>query len=82
MRYFVRQTQRSFARLTTAIAMATMLGLLASVSRAQPPVELPDGVTRTPVDIWSEGTCMAGDLYRPRAETGEGLLPPIVMSHG
>ena len=51
MRYLVRPTQRSFTRLTTATAMATTLGLLAPVSRAQPPVELPDSVKRTPVDI-------------------------------
>ena len=72
MRHLVRSTQRPFT-LATAIAMATTLGLLAPVSRAQPTAELPDGVTRTPVDIWSERTRMAGDLYRPRAATGGGL---------
>ena len=70
MQHLVRSTQRPFTRLAPAIAMATALGLLAPVSRAQPAAELPDGVTRTPVDIWSEGTRMAGDLYRPRAATG------------
>ena len=52
----------------------------AAPALAQPRFELPDSVAHRAVDIWSEGTRMAGDLYWPRAATGE--LPAIVMSHG
>ncbi len=41
----------------------------------------PDGALHTTVDIWSEGTRMAGDLYRP-ARTDDDRLPAIIMSHG
>ncbi|MCY4028391.1 MAG: acetylxylan esterase [Acidobacteria bacterium] len=47
---------------------------------AQPGLELPEGVERRAVDIWSEGTRMAADLYWPRDAAGD--LPAIVMSHG
>ena len=47
---------------------------------AQPGFELPEGVERRAVDIWSEGTRMAADLYWPRDAAGD--LPAIVMSHG
>ncbi|MCY3842473.1 MAG: acetylxylan esterase [Acidobacteria bacterium] len=47
---------------------------------AQPGLELPEGVERRAVDVWSEGTRMAADLYWPRDAAGD--LPAIVMSHG
>ena len=47
---------------------------------AQQGFELPESVAHRAVDIWSEGTRMAGDLYWPRGATGD--LPAIVMSHG
>ena len=59
----------------------SLLLLLPSATAAQRPPMLPDGVLHKTVDIWSEGTRMAGDLYRP-AETGDQPLPAIVMSHG
>ena len=39
--------------------------LLSTPAAAQRNFTLPDTVHHTPVDIWSEGTRMAGDLYRP-----------------
>lgn len=41
-----------------------------------------NGVTSRHVDIWSDGTRMSGDLFRP-TEMAEGdKLPGIVLSHG
>ena len=60
-----------------------IVGLLAtSEARAQRGIELPDTVTRRAVDIWSEGTRLAGDLYAPRDLAADETRPTIVMSHG
>ena len=60
-----------------------IVGLLAtSEARAQRGFELPDTVTRRAVDIWSEGTRLAGDLYAPRELAADETRPTIVMSHG
>jgi hypothetical protein len=56
--------------------------LVTGDARAQRGPELPDTVTRRAVDIWSEGTRMAGDLYAPRGMAANANLPAIVMSHG
>ncbi len=60
-----------------------IVGLLAtSEARAQRGFELPDTVTRRAVDIWSEGTRLAGDLYAPRDLAADETRPTIIMSHG
>ena len=60
-----------------------IVGLLAtSEARAHRGFELPDTVTRRAVDIWSEGTRLAGDLYAPRDLAADETRPTIVMSHG
>ena len=60
-----------------------IVGLLAtSEARAQRGFELPDTVTSRDVDIWSEGTRLAGDLYAPRDLAADETRPTIVMSHG
>ncbi|MYD87473.1 MAG: hypothetical protein F4Y14_15605, partial [Acidobacteria bacterium] len=59
----------------------SLLLILPSATAAQGRPALPDGVLHEAVDIWSEGTRMAGDLYRP-AEAGDARLPAIIMSHG
>ena len=56
--------------------------LATSEARAQRGFELPDTVTRRAVDIWSEGTRLAGDLYAPRDLAADETRPTIVMSHG
>ncbi len=63
-------------------SLFAVLLLVTSEARAQRGFELPDTVTRRAVDIWSEGTRMAGDLYAPRALAADATLPAIVMSHG
>ena len=43
---------------------------------------LPDDVSRTSVTIWSDGTRMAGDVYRPKSVPADAQLPAIVFVHG
>ena len=62
--------------------LIAVLLLATSEARAQRGFELPDTVTRRAVDIWSEGTRMAGDIYAPRRTAADATLPAIVMSHG
>jgi dipeptidyl aminopeptidase/acylaminoacyl peptidase len=47
---------------------------------AYPP--LPDNVERKQVTIWSDGTRMAGDVYRPKDLMPDDKLPAIVFIHG
>src|SRR5262249_51333076 len=42
---------------------------------------IPDDVALRNVDIYSEGTRMAGDVYAPKAAAAK-KLPTIVMAHG
>ena len=51
-------------------------------SRAAEFPPLPDDVERTPVTIWSDGTRMAGDVYRPKNLKPADKLPAIVFVHG
>jgi pimeloyl-ACP methyl ester carboxylesterase len=48
-------------------------------SKGAPESALPEVATR-PVDIWSDGTRLSGDLFYPTGRTDK--LPAIVMSHG
>jgi uncharacterized protein len=58
---------------------------LACVAPAQTvgfqPAPIPDDVAFRNVDIYSEGTRMAGDVYAAKANAGK-KLPTIVMAHG
>lgn len=51
-----------------------------SKADAYPP--LPDDVERVSVTIWSDGTRMAGDVYRPKNLKPTDKLPGIVFIHG
>jgi poly(3-hydroxybutyrate) depolymerase len=64
-----------------ATPLLAALLLLPPVAAAQQGPAVPDGVRHRAVDIWSEGTRMAGDLYRP-ADIGDDPAPAIIMSHG
>lgn len=78
-------------------APAATLGGDPSVSVAVPvDVDNPDGsvvvtvsadgrstdVRRRPVDIWSDGTRLSGDLFYPAGAPSAGKLPAIVLAHG
>lgn len=67
-------------RATAPLLLACLL--FSASTAAQRNFTLPDTVHHTPVDIWSEGTRMAGDLYRPAGAPDDARLPAIVMSHG
>jgi uncharacterized protein len=57
---------------------------LATVARAQTAAftpAIPDDVAFRNVDLYSEGTRMAGDVYAAKANAGK-KLPTIVMAHG
>jgi len=43
---------------------------------------LPDGVEKQAVSIWSDGTRMSGDVYRPKGVDGEAKLPAIIFCNG
>jgi dipeptidyl aminopeptidase/acylaminoacyl peptidase len=51
-----------------------------SIAVEYPP--LSDDVVRTSVTIWSDGTKMAGDVYRPKNIKEGDKLPGIVFIHG
>lgn len=51
-------------------------------SRAVPYPPLPENVERRAVTIWSDGTRMAGDVYRPKNLKPDDKLPAIVFIHG
>jgi len=63
------------------LPLLSVLLVLPSAAGAQRRPALPDGVSHSAVDIWSEGTRMAGDRYRP-AQADDERLPAIIMSHG
>lgn len=51
-------------------------------SRAAKYPPLPNDVERVSVTIWSDGTRMAGDVYRPKNLKATDKLPTIVFVHG
>src|SRR5215831_4690654 len=53
----------------------------AQAAAPRPVFTPPDDVTLRAVDIYSEGTRMAGDVYSAKANAGK-KLPTIVMAHG
>lgn len=51
-------------------------------AKAAPYPPLAENVERRAVTIWSDGTRMAGDLYRPKDLKPDAKLPAIVFVHG
>ena len=87
----VRPAQRVPALLS--IVLAAVVGFSTSAvwaqqgktlaeSRAAQYPPLPENVERRAVTIWSDGTRMAGDVYRPKNLQPEDKLPAIVFVHG
>jgi len=69
---------RRLSVLLAALAFGSVA--LAQSGGAQPPA-IPDEVAFRTVDIYSEGTRMAGDVYAAKTNAGK-KLPTIVMAHG
>jgi dipeptidyl aminopeptidase/acylaminoacyl peptidase len=74
-------TAALLAAFSTADASAQQ-GKTRAEAQAQAYPPLPDDVERKPVTIWSDGTRMAGDLYRPKDLKADEKLPTIVFIHG
>jgi dienelactone hydrolase len=55
--------------------------VFAQTTNSRPAFAVPDDLTVRSVDIYSEGTRMAGDVYSAKANAGK-KLPTIVMAHG
>ena len=51
-------------------------------AHAQQPDAIPDNISVSAVKIWSEGTRIAGDLYRPNDIQEGEKRPAIILSHG
>jgi len=58
-------------------AFAALLLAVATVS-----AQAPEGVGTRSVEIWSDGTKLAGDLFWPDGWDGTTKLPAIVLCHG
>jgi dipeptidyl aminopeptidase/acylaminoacyl peptidase len=63
-------------------AAAAEQGKTRAEAKAQKYPPLADDVERTQVTIWSDGTRMAGDVYRPKNLKPDDKLPAIVFVHG
>ncbi|HEX3871068.1 MAG TPA: alpha/beta fold hydrolase, partial [Pirellulales bacterium] len=73
------------ALLAIALSSATALaqqGKTRAQAQAQEYPPLADNVERKQVTIWSDGTRMAGDVYRPKNLKPDDKLPAIVFIHG
>ena len=72
-------------RLLIVLFLLAFCGLVLAQTNARPapaaPFTVPDDVSVRSVDIYSEGTRMAGDVYSAKVNTGK-KLPTIVMAHG
>lgn len=68
--------------LCTGGAALAQQGKTRAEARAEKYPPLPDDVERTTVTIWSDGTRMAGDVYRPKGLKPDEKLPGIVFVHG
>ena len=53
-----------------------------AASKARPYPELKEGIERKSVTVWSDGTRMAADIYKPTGLTSEDKLPAIIIVNG
>jgi dipeptidyl aminopeptidase/acylaminoacyl peptidase len=74
-------------RTRTPIVVLLALFLAAGAALAATDAEVHDvdgypGVQRKPVEIWSDGTRLAGDLFLPKGLETRSKVPAIVLCHG
>jgi dipeptidyl aminopeptidase/acylaminoacyl peptidase len=80
---FLRLTVRAIVLVLLVAATApAQQGKTLAESRAAKYPPLPEDAERQAVTIWSDGTRMAGDLYRPKNLQPSDKLPAIVFVHG
>ncbi|MFP6596581.1 MAG: alpha/beta fold hydrolase [Candidatus Hydrogenedentota bacterium] len=72
--------KRAILRRSSIFLVLMFLG--AEGVHAQQPDALPDNISMKTVKIWSEGTRIAGDLYRPNDIGPDEKRPTIILSHG
>ena len=65
-----------------SLLLASAPDLRAAVDASEQAVEGFPTVVRRPVEIWSDGTRLAGDLHYPKERAGDAKLPAIVLCHG
>ncbi len=70
------------AAFVAAILALVIGGIPASASEKLMDVEGYPTLVRKPVELWSDGTRLAGDVFYPKATTGGEKLPAIVLCHG
>ena len=72
------------ARLTQAGFMVAwiLLAIVITAPGLAQEAALPDGVTKTGVDVWSDGTRLSGDLFTPPGFSESDERGAIVLSHG
>jgi dienelactone hydrolase len=71
---------KTFLRVSVLFVVAVSTGAVAQSPAFVPPA-IPDDIAFRNVDIYSEGTRMAGDVYAAKANAGK-KLPTILMAHG
>ncbi len=69
---------RLFAAMALAAAMVSMPGFAGEPKEVR---GFPD-LERRSVELWSDGTRLAGDLTYPKTATADNKLPAIVLCHG
>ena len=79
---FHRSAVVAMLLLSVAGTTSAQQGKTLAESRAAKYPPLPDDVERVAVTIWSDGTRMAGDVYRPKNLRPTDKLPAIVFVHG
>lgn len=70
------------AAMVIAAALGASAPTLAAGAYALLDVEGFPGVVRRPVELWSDGTRLAGDVFRPKELAVGDRLPAIVLCHG
>ena len=61
--------------------VALIAGLVAPAALAEDVRDFPT-VNRTSVNFWSDGTRLAGDVFKPKDMSDGDTLPAIVLCHG
>ncbi|MXZ39617.1 MAG: alpha/beta fold hydrolase [Holophagales bacterium] len=70
------------AAFVAAILVLVIGGIPASASEKLMDVEGYPTLVRKPVELWSDGTRLAGDVFYPKATAEGEKLPAIVLCHG